>query len=141
MRRLAVLILAFIIAVSFSNSMFMYSLEEGEACIEAYNLNHLVQNSNFNVNDSTRENNESVTQNRINRNYNHLHVRLLNILSLDNSSNISFTLTKSVTTLHYSSDSGNSLPAYSSPSLSSHKPISPLILSSPIPQHNRVLLI
>lgn len=139
MKKLAVVILSLcIIAMPFSNSMNMFSLEKGKVCIEEYNLKHFLQYSSLNLSNSTREYSKSFP---LNGNYSHNHVVLLNSLFNNESDIISSTIAKIIKTTNHSSQSWNtSFAANSSLYHYRHKFLSPLV-SSPIPQKSSILLI
>ena len=138
MKKLAVVILSLcIIAMPFSNSMNMFSLEKGKVCIEEYNLKHFLQYSSLNFSNSTREYNKLFP---LNGNYSHHHVIPLNSFFNNDSDIISSTLNKTIKTTPHSSKSWNSsFAAISSSYHSRHKSSPPLIPS--IPQQNSILLI
>ena len=134
MRRLAVFILLFcIIAMPLGNAKYMYSLEEGKACIEEYSLNRFLQYPSLNFSNSTREKNISSTTNR---NYSHHHVILLNSLFNNDSDLFSCTIDLTSKITHHPSKSWNaSFAVNSSLYIHSHK------LPPPMPPQNRILLI
>ena len=137
MRKLATFILLLnILALPFSNSMYMFSIEEETTRFESYCLNHYLNSSSTNFSNSTRESNKFTISNR---NLSHSHVILQ--YSLNNEDNaISSIVDKVSTSLHHLSKSWYFSSASNSSLYHVSQNLSPPLISS-LPQQNSVLLI
>ena len=83
MRRLVIffLLLSFVFTSS-NSSMQMFSIEQGSVYTESFNVNHILNSFSVDICNTSKKHNDSLTPNR---NYNHSHVILLNLIALDES--------------------------------------------------------